>query len=125
MPVARERVSINELLPELSRLAEDSDRQEFLARYPYLLRTSVVQQLAPLVVDKIQVDAREALRLAESVVLIARKLRRKEDLALALRAKANALYACGNNREAVEHHDQAYEIYPSRPTWKKPPRTLT
>src|SRR5229473_869385 len=91
MPVAREGVSINELLPNLSRLAEDSDRQEFLARYPYLLRASVVQQLGPLVVDKLQVDAREALRLAEFVVLIARKLRRKDDLALALRAKANAL----------------------------------
>jgi len=125
MPVARDMISINELLPELSRLAEDSDRQEFLARYPYLLRASVVQQLAPLVVDKIQVDAREALRLAESVVLIARKLRRKDNLALALRAKANALYACGNNREAVEHHDQAYEIYASRRSWKEAARTLS
>src|SRR5216683_5392805 len=125
MPVAREMVSLNELLPNLLRLAEDSDRQEFLARYPYLLRASVVQQLGPLVVDKIQVDAREALRLAESVVLIARKLRRKDDLALALRAKANALYACGNNREAVEHHDQAYEIYALRRSWKEAARTLS
>jgi CHAT domain-containing protein len=125
MPVARERLSLNDLLPELARLANDSDRQKFLARHHNLVNAKVVEQLAPLVVDKIRVDAQEALRLAEAVVLIARKLRHKEDLALALRAKANALYACGSNRAAVEHHDQAYEIFASRGSWKEAARTLS
>src|SRR6267154_6657360 len=125
MPVAREKLSLNELLPKLTRLANDLDRQKFLARHPNLLHANVIKQLAPLVVDKIRLDAREALRLAETVVLIARRLRRQEDLALALRAKANALYACGSNREAVEHHDQAYKIYASRGSWKEAARTLS
>ncbi len=125
MPVAREKLSLNELLPELMQLANDSARQKFLARHRNLLSAKVVEQLAPLVVDKIRVDAREALRLAETVVLIARRLRRQEDLALALRAKANALYACGSNRAAVEHHDQAHEIFASRGNWKEAARTLS
>src|SRR6267143_717183 len=125
MPVARKKLSLNELLPKLMRLANDSDRLKFLARHRNLLRPKVVEQLAPLVVDKIRVDSREALRLAETVVLIAQRLRRPEDLALALRAKANALYACGSNRAAVEHHDQAYEIYASRGRWKEAARTLS
>jgi tetratricopeptide (TPR) repeat protein len=125
MPVAREKLSLNDLLPELTLLANDADRRKFLARHRNLVRAKVVQELAPLVVDKIRVDAREALRLAEAVLLIARSLRRREDLALALRAKANALYACGSNRAAVEHHDQAYEIYASRGNWKEAARTLS
>ena len=125
MPVARKKLSLNELLPKLMRLTNDSDRLKFLARHRNLLRPKVVEQLAPLVVDKIRVDSREALRLAETVVLIAQRLRRPEDLALALRAKANALYACGSNRAAVEHHDQAYEIYASRGSWKEAARTLS
>src|SRR6266567_398232 len=125
MPVARKKLSLNELLPKLMRLTNDSDRLKFLARHRNLLRPKVVEQLAPLVVDKIRVDSREALRLAETVVLIAQRLRRPEDLALALRAKANALYACGSNRASVEHHDQAYEIYASRGRWKEAARTLS
>src|SRR5438309_1076575 len=125
IPVARQKISVNKLLPELTRLENDADRRKFLSRHPMLVRAKVVEQLAPLVVDAIRVDPREALRLAQTVVLIARKLRRREGLALALRAKANALYACGSNRAAVEHHDQAYEIYASRCRWKEAARTLS
>ena len=125
IPVARQKISVNKLLPELTRLENDADRRKFLSRHPMLVRAKVVEQLAPLVVDAIRVDPREALRLAQTVVLIARKLRRREGLALALRAKANALYACGDNRAAVEHHDQAYEIYASRGSWKEAARTLS
>jgi len=66
-----------------------------------------LKQLSDLVLEKIRVDTREALHLADAALLIARKLRRKEDLALGLRTKANALHASGDNRGAVEHHEQA------------------
>src|SRR4029077_18824048 len=72
----------------------------------------------------IRVDTREALHLAEAAVLIARRLRRKEVLAVGIRAKANALYACGDNRAAVDLHDQAFEMYESLSNWKDAARTL-
>jgi hypothetical protein len=73
MPVAGEKFSLDELPPKLTRLANTSDRQKFLARHRNLVSTKIVEQLAPLVVDRIRVDAQEALRLAEAVVLIARR----------------------------------------------------
>jgi len=41
-----------------------------------------------------------------------------------LRTKANALYACGQNRAAVEHHEQATKIYEALGDQKEAARTL-
>src|SRR6266481_4498499 len=125
MPAAGDKASSDQLLSELTRLENDEDRQSFLSRHPTLVRPNVVEELAPLVVKQIRLDARNALRLAEGVVLIARKLGRKESVAVALRAKGNALHACGENHAAVEHHDRAYEIYVSRGRWNDAARTLS
>lgn len=124
-PVALQDVRGQELFPELARIEKGTDRQKFLARHRALLSSEVVRRLAEIVVEKARVDTREALRLAEAAVAIARKLRRKQDLALGLRAKANALYASGDNRSAVKHHDQAYRIYAALRIWKEAARTLS
>src|SRR6266478_5006811 len=121
----RRRISVENLIGELESLETDAARRKFLARNRSLLRSDVVKQLAPAVVDALRTDAHAALRLAEATVLIAHKLRRKEDLALALRAKANALYASRDNLGAVEHHDQAFKIYESLKIWKEAARTLS
>lgn len=64
MPVApEEKVLFSELLPEFSRLERDADRQAFLSRYPMLVRAGVVEELAGLVLEKLRLDAREALRI--------------------------------------------------------------
>jgi tetratricopeptide (TPR) repeat protein len=125
MPTTIEKISLDPLVSEMASLPNEPARKEFLARHGDLVQGEVVEQLAPLVVEKLQTNARESLRLAEVVVLIARRLRSRGDLALALRAKANALYACGRNREAVKHHDQAYEIFTSSGNQKEAGRTLS
>src|SRR5216683_1097083 len=125
MPAAGKKHSRGELLSELARLQSDSDRRKFLSRHTMLVRAEVVKKLSELVVEKIRVDTREALQLADAALSIARKLRRKENLALGLWAKANALYACGDNRAAVEHHEQALELYESLGLWKEAARTLS
>jgi len=84
----------------------------------------VITQLSALVLEKIRVNTREALHLADAALLIARKLRRKKGLAEGLRTKANALYACGQNRAAVEHHEQATKIYEALGDQKEAARTL-
>jgi len=124
MSVARAEIVFNELLPQLTQLENDVDRQEFLSRNPTLVRAEVVEELAPLVVKKIRLNAREALRLAEGAVLIAQTLGEQESVALALRAKANALFACRENRAAVGFHEEAYHIYASRERWKEAAITL-
>jgi CHAT domain-containing protein len=125
MRVAGKKRSRAELFDELGRLKTDAARRKFLARHMALAGTQVVKQLAELVVEKIRVDVREALSLADGALVIARASRRKEDLALGLRAKANALYASGNNRAAVEHHEKACKLYEALKIWKEAVRTLS
>ncbi|HXJ06242.1 MAG TPA: CHAT domain-containing protein [Candidatus Acidoferrum sp.] len=125
MPSAVKNASRAKFFLQLARLDNDSDRCKFLSSHKSLFHSEAVQQLFDLVLEKIRIDTREALHLAEAAVLIGRRLRRKEDLAIAIRAKANALYACGDNRAAVEHHDQAFEIYESLGNQKDAARTLS
>jgi len=122
---ARSRAATEKLIAKLASLDSDAARRTFLARNGSVIRPEVVQQLAPEVVDAIRTNAHAALRIAEATVLMARKLRRKEDLALALRAKGNALFACDDNLGAVKHHDQAFKIYQSLENWKEAARTLS
>ncbi len=106
--------SREELILQLAQLESEPARLKFLSRYKSLAQREVFKQLSDLVLEKIRVDTRVALHLADAALLIARKLRRKEDLALGLRTKANALHASGDNRSAVEHHEQAFKIHAPR-----------
>src|SRR5258707_866962 len=125
MPAAAKKNSRAKLFLQLAGLGSDAALRKFLLRHKTLLRSEVVKQLADLVVEKIRVDTKQALSLADAALAIARKLRRKEDLALGLRARGNALYACGDNRAAVEHHQKATELYESLKIRKEAARTLS
>jgi CHAT domain-containing protein/predicted negative regulator of RcsB-dependent stress response len=125
MPVAVKKISQGELVSQLGELKTEPDRRRFLSRHKDLLKTEVVKQLADLVVEKVRVDTKEALRLADAALQIARRLRRKEDLALGLRARANALHGSGDNRAAVEHHEQAIKLYESQGNAREAARTLS
>ena len=125
MPPSERSPSEDQLISELAKITSDLARRRFITRHRSLVRSQVVSQLAPLVVEKVRVDTRQALHLAEAAVLIARRLRRKEDLALALRAKGNALHLSGNNRAAVKHHEKALKLYESLGLWKEVARTLS
>ena len=124
MPATAGKLSRDELLSQLGKLDSEAHRRKFLSLHKGLLRSEVVRHLADLVLEKIRVDTKEAMRVADIALLIARRLRRKEDLALGLRTKANALYAAGENREAVGHHEQALEIYQSLGNEKEAARAL-
>jgi CHAT domain-containing protein/tetratricopeptide (TPR) repeat protein len=125
MDVSESKRSEDKLIARLANIKSDAARRRFLDRHRSLLHSRIIGRLAPLVVDKVRVDTRQALHLAEAALLIARHLRRKEDLALALRAKGNALHLLGKNRAAVQHHERALKIYESLELWKEAARTLS
>lgn len=125
MRVSLSKHSEDKLIAKLANTRMDAARRRFLSRYPSLIRSEIVHQLAPMVVDKVRVDARQALHLAEAALLIARRLRRKEDLALALRAKGNVLHFTGHNRPAMRYHERALALYESLRLWKEVARTLS
>ena len=99
------------LLRELASLATDSSRAKFITSHPRLLKDNVVQQLNEVVRGKLRENAREALFLAESNVVIARRLKNKEALGRSLRSKANALYMLGENQQALDIHAEALQIF--------------
>src|SRR5713101_6286168 len=113
------------LFSQLAQLESEAARRKFLTRHPALVHAEIVDRLARLVVERVRVDTREAVHLAEAAVLIGKRLRRKESLALGLRAKANALYASGDNAAAVEHHEKAVELYDALKIEKEAARTLS
>src|SRR5712671_1583123 len=113
------------LIADLGQRSSEPARRKFLARHKTLIRQEIVEQLAQLVVQKVHVSTQEALYFAEAAVLIAKRLRRKEVLALGLRAKANALYSSGDNRAAIEHHQQAFRLYETLGIWNEAARTLS
>src|SRR2546427_7791552 len=125
MPATLRKNSNDTLMAELGQLSSEPARRKFLAQHKKLFRQEIVEQLAQLVVQKVRVSTQEALHLAEAAVLIAKRLRRKEALALGLRAKANALYSSGDNRAAIEHHQQAFKLYESLGIWMEAGRTLS
>lgn len=125
MRAALKKNSMDTLIAELGQLSSEPARRKFLAQYKTLIRQDIVGQLAKRVVQKVRVSTQEALYLAEAAVLIAKRLRRKESLALSLRAKANALYSSGDNRAAIEHHQQAFRLYERLGNWNEAARTLS
>src|SRR5467141_3062012 len=125
MPAAFRKNSNDTLMAELGQLSTEPARRKFLAQHKKLIRQEIVEQLSQLVVQKVRVSTQEALCLAEAAVLIAKRLCRKEVLALGLRAKANALYSSGDNRSAIEHHQQAFRLYETLGIWNEAARTLS
>lgn len=124
MPAAGKAKKQSELLGKLGGLKSATARRNFLARHTPLFRSEYVTQLADRVVEKIRVNTGEALRLADSALLIAQGLRSKKDLAVALRAKGDALYACGKNRQAVKHHEKACRLFEAQGDRQEAARTL-
>ena len=123
--VTRRKNLTPELTAQLAQLPAEAARRKFLARHRGLVHKTTVEQLAELVVERVRVSTQEALHLAEAAILIAGRLKRKDALALSLRAKANALYSSGDNRAAVELHQQAYRLYEALADWKEAARTLS
>src|ERR1051325_7617793 len=113
------------LIEELARTQSEAEREVVLAKNRNLLTSEVVTELGKKVVERVRVDTHQASALAESALLIANKLGGREEIAHGLRAKANALYASGDSKEAVHHHDQALQIYSEVGNEREAGRTLS
>ncbi len=126
MSSQREKTALDErVLQRLARLPDAASREKLLERHRELLHTEVVAQLAEAVRERVRVNSHEALGLAEMALAIAAKLADSESQARAVRAKANALYALGQNQAAVELHQQARELFASLGNAGEVARTLS
>lgn len=125
MTPPREELKQEHLLETLVALDDDASRVEFLQQHPLLLRSEVVKELTERVREQVRVDVQQALRMADATVSIAEKLEDKQALALAKRAKANALYAKGEYAAAVDLHEQAVALFDATGQVHEVARTLS
>ena len=113
------------LFAALAGLTSQRRRRAFLARHPRLVRDDVVARLSASVPQKVLVDVKQARALAEAAELIARRRRRPEVLAQALRAKGNALYGGNQHAAAVERHEEAARLFAAAGQPHEVARTLS
>ena len=74
MPATLRKNSNDTLMAELGQLSTEPARRKFLAQHKKLIRQEIVEQLSQLVVQKVRVSTQEALCLAETAMLIAKRL---------------------------------------------------
>lgn len=113
------------LLEQLARSQDRASRETLLDDNHALISSEVLTELAKKVVERVRVDTHQARALAEAAILIAERLGTDEEIALGFRAKANALYSSGEHKEAVQHHDRAFQLYSKHKNWKEAARTLS
>jgi CHAT domain-containing protein len=121
----RKPANREQLLKKLMELADDPSRVKFVARNQSLARPEIITELTEKVREQVRVDVQQALRTADSTLVLARKLDDKESLARALRAKANALYAKGEHASAVDFHEQAVGLFDAAGKIQEVARTLS
>lgn len=102
------------LLAKLSRLGDAASRKGFLARHRRLCKPEIVEALTAVVREQIRIDPHRALALAEFAVVTAHQLRKRDLHALALRAKAIALYGLGKNKDSVALNERVAKIFEKR-----------
>lgn len=111
MTAPGESKTTEELLKQLFEIGDEAARKEFFAAHPSLIKAEVVAAIAEKVLAEVRIDVQRALGVADAGLEIADKINDRESRARAFRAKANALYAAGQNAAAAEHHGQAVALF--------------
>jgi CHAT domain-containing protein len=113
------------LWDEITGLSHRRERVQFVNQHRDLLQHEVVSDLTALVPRLVRMDTSKALRVAEITIIIAACLHNPESLAQSFRAKANALYALGRNRAAIDLHRKALTLFRSVDNPEQIARTLS
>ena len=95
------------LVSKLIRVRGQKNRRKFLGRYRRWLSVQLIIELADQARELIRVDARESLVLSKAAIDIAQILGDESAMAHAVRMKANAKYALGFYRTAVDLYRDA------------------
>lgn len=114
-----------ELCLELGHLPDQESRKAFLSRFPDLVQTKTVEQLAEAVRAAVRVDVPRASTFAEAALAIAEALKSGEARALASRAKANAMWFKGDCRSAVDLFQLAAALFEETGKMDEVGRTLS
>ena len=134
MPRARTKKTSNQpgppavdeqVLDQICKLSDDAARRKFFAGHRRLTTPDFARQLTEAVVAQGRVDTGRALCLAQTAVFLSQRNRKRDVLALSLRAEGNALNLAGRNREAIDLYQQALDLFEKLKDEQQIARTLT
>src|SRR5438132_1338738 len=114
-----------ELLRQVGTLPGREARSGFFLHHPQLVSAETVFRIRDIVLRELRVDVHTALNLAEAAMEVAQRLRDPAANAHAFRCMANAMYANGQHRSAIEHHHRAIELFQSLKDEDEVARTLS
>ena len=114
-----------DMWPQIADLTSQPARIEFIEKHPELISPEVVSNLSALIPQLVKCDRDKALAVADTAVMIANRIGDTESMAQSLRAKANAHYALGQNKTALEHHRKALRLFRSLGDTEQVARTLS
>ncbi len=95
----------------IANLPDVSALERFFARHPALANVALSQRLLERSRDQLRVDFRQSLAFAQSAQRVAERVGDEHQIALALRAAANALSVGGNNQDSIELHTEAIAAF--------------
>jgi CHAT domain-containing protein len=95
----------------LAAAVENGHLEGVLARHRALLSPAVALKLVEMAREELRTSAQESLRLAEAAAALARQTGARKSHALALRAKANALWFLNRNQPAVALYGEAIALF--------------
>lgn len=98
------------LLRELRAIGDPGQRQSIIAQHTSLHTADIVNALTAESLEKLRVNAAEALAISELAIDIALHVDDLRAKALAVRSKANAQYMVGRHADAVQLHDEALSL---------------
>ena len=102
---------LREDFEQLVALPDQPSRLTYLSAHPHLVSRATVGMLNAAVNTYVRKDLRKANELAEFALTLADRLGDKESHAYALRARANALWYVGENRQAADLHAKAVQLF--------------
>jgi CHAT domain-containing protein len=109
----------------LKTISDEGARIAFVDANPVLQSAEIVSELCERVRAEVRVNAQHSFNLADAAIIISQKLMDTLPLGKSFRAKANALYACGDNSGAVASHEKAIEIFERAVNREELARTLS
>ena len=111
MPTEETRTAADHLAGRLAAASSAAELQQVLAGAPPALNPGIVEKLVELARERLRVNPRESLRIAESALAVAVHIGDEESQARGIRAQANAFWMLNQNKAAVEHLDRALAIF--------------
>src|SRR5690349_18546614 len=125
MPTEDAQSADDLLIAQIAAATGADETERILGGARHVLNPGIIAKLVELAREKLRVNPRDSLRIAEAALAAALRTADPESEARGIRAKANAFWFLNQNKAAVEQFDQALAIFEKLGNQTEVGRTLS